>query len=313
MRLRSDIDQQCLSELLYQYLNVEEDFIRTLFTHGETQLGRVFVQEPALPAGSGVQVFDYERATQVIASARHIGIGLCYCRHKMQHLGCACAAPLEICMSFGAAARSLTRHGIARRADKQECLELLHRAYENNLVQFGENVRESVAFICNCCPCCCEAMIAARRFALLHPVHTTNFMPAIAQSDCVGCGKCLKVCPAGALELAGGDGTRKARLNEEICLGCGVCVRACAKKAIALLPRAQRVITPVDTAHRVVLMAIERGKLQHLVFDNQAHRNHRAMAAILGVILRLPPVKQIMASRQMKSRYLDRLLSGRRG
>ena len=67
-------------------------------------------------------------------------------------------------------------------------------------------------------------------------------------------------------------------------------------------------ITPVTTAHRTVLMAIERGKLQNLIFDNQAHWNHRAMAAILGAILKLPPVKQIMASRQMKSIYLERLL-----
>ena len=58
-----------------------------------------------------------------------------------------------------------------------------------------------------------------------------------------------------------------------------------------------------------MVMAIERGKLQNLVFDNQAHLSHRAMAAILGVILRLPPIKQAMASRQMKSRYLARLLA----
>ncbi|RLD10018.1 (Fe-S)-binding protein, partial [candidate division KSB1 bacterium] len=40
MRLRSDIDQKALAELFYQYMNVEEDFIRHLFTDGETQLGR---------------------------------------------------------------------------------------------------------------------------------------------------------------------------------------------------------------------------------------------------------------------------------
>jgi len=33
-----------------------------------------------------------------------------------------------------------------------------------------------------------------------------------------------------------------------------------------------------------------------------------AMAAILGAILRLPPVHQVMASRQMKSRYLEALI-----
>jgi hypothetical protein len=52
-------------------------------------------------------------------------------------------------------------------------------------------------------------------------------------------------------------------------------------------------------------MAIERGKLQNLIADHQALASHRAMAAILGVILKLPPVKQALASRQLQSRYLE--------
>ena len=103
----------------------------------------------------------------------------------------------------------------------------------------------------------------------------------------------------------------KARLDASLCLGCGVCARACTKGSLALEARTGRVLTPVTTAHRAVLMAIERGKLQNLIFDNRAHWNHRAMAAILGVILKLPPVKQVMASKQMKSIYLDRLLADR--
>jgi hypothetical protein len=87
-------------------------------------------------------------------------------------------------------------------------------------------------------------------------------------------------------------------------------VRACKDKALSLASRPQRIITPVNSTHRAVVMAIERGKLQNLIFDNQAYASHRAMAAVLGVILKLPPVKQVMASKQMKSRYLAKLLSG---
>jgi hypothetical protein len=54
-------------------------------------------------------------------------------------------------------------------------------------------------------------------------------------------------------------------------------------------------------------MAIERGTLQHLIFDNQVLFSHRALAAVLGVILKLPPIKQALASRQIKSRYLETL------
>ena len=68
-------------------------------------------------------------------------------------------------------------------------------------------------------------------------------------------------------------------------------------------------ITPVNSTHRFVLQAIEKGTLQNLVFDNQAFANHRAMAAVFGVILNLPPLKQALASKQFKSVYLDKLLS----
>jgi hypothetical protein len=64
----------------------------------------------------------------------------------------------------------------------------------------------------------------------------------------------------------------------------------------------------VDTLHRTVLMALERGRLQDCIFDNRALLSHRAMAAILGVILRLPPTKQVLATEQLRSRYLVRLL-----
>ena len=55
-------------------------------------------------------------------------------------------------------------------------------------------------------------------------------------------------------------------------------------------------------------MAIERGTLPHLLFDNRAHWNHRVMAAVLGVILKLPPIPRALASRQLKSRYLEYLI-----
>jgi len=101
---------------------------------------------------------------------------------------------------------------------------------------------------------------------------------------------------------------RIARLREEICLGCGICASACLKKNITLKARSRRVITPLNSVHMSVVMAIERGKLQNLIFDNQDLFSHRAMAAILGVILKLPPVKQAMANRQVKSRYLEALI-----
>jgi len=314
MRLRGDIDQKVLGELFYQYMNVEEEFIRNLFVRGETQLGRVFVHEPVLSNENALYVLDYERASEVIRTATHRGVGVCYCRHKMMHMGQACDAPMEICMTFNGPADSLTRHGYARAVDVSEGLDLLQQAYEQNLVQFGENVREGVNFICNCCGCCCEAMIAARKFGMLNPVHTTNFLPVIDESTCNGCGKCVNACPVEAMTLVSTNDPhhpkmKKAKVDEDVCLGCGVCVRTCGHESMSLRSRPQRVITPLNSVHRTVMMAIERGDLQNLLFDNRVLWNHRALAAVFGVILKLPPLKQALASQQVKSRYIEYLIT----
>ena len=332
MRTRGDIDQKYLSELFYQYINVEEDFIKDLFLGMDTKLGRVFVNESVLMTEKTNHILDYERATHIIEEADFFGVGTCFCRHKNYHLGIPCklGAPMETCLTFGNVARSLAEHGgYTRPIDKSEAKEILAMSYSYNLVQMGENVRENPAFMCNCCGCCCEALEAVRRFSPMQPIATTNYLPRINRDDCVSCGKCEKVCPilaismsenGPAIDTAGSAGTagtagaaaagkKHPAIDETICLGCGVCARNCPKKAITLQRRPIEVITPVNSTHRFVLQAIEKGTLQNLVFDNQAFANHRAMAAVFGTILKLPPLKQALASKQFKSVYLDHLLA----
>ena len=314
MRIRGDIDQKALAELFYQYLNVEEDFVREIFTRGETQLGRVFVNEEALPEDDALEVMDWERASEVARSASDVGVGVCYCRHKMSHVGKACNAPMENCLTFGTTASSLIRHGFAKRIEPSEALDLIGQARARGLVQFGENVRKRPSFICNCCGCCCEALVAQRRFGFLKPVHTTGFLPAVDRERCNGCGKCVTACPVEAMGLVSANDPkapkrRTVRLAEKACLGCGVCVPTCRPGALRLVRRETRVIPPLSTTHRTVVMAIERGQLADLLFDDRTLASHRILGAVLGAVLKLPPVGRALAREQVKSRYLEALLA----
>lgn len=313
MRTRGDIDQSLLSELFHQYISVEEDFVKSLFVGGNTQFGRIFVNEDALTEDNNLYVLDYERSSEVIQTSKTMAVSMCYCRHVQEHRGQACDAPMDICMTFGDVAESLIRHGYAREIDTHEGMDLLQQGYDHNLVQFGENAQNEVSFLCHCCGCCCEALQTARRFGLMNPVHTTNFIPSINSETCTGCNKCAQVCPVEAIGMVSANDPHKpkrtlAKLDERICLGCAVCVRVCHNNSILMKPRDKRVITPVNSVHKYVLMAIERGKLQNLIFDNKAHLSHRAMAAVFGAILKLEPVKRALASEQIGSRYLGKLI-----
>lgn len=335
MRMRDDIDQHELGQLLHTYMNVEEDFVKALFFGIETKMVRTFVNEPALDEGHGhshdegehghshgevgkgrdsidkdaLEIMDYERASHVIKTATHIGISTCYCRHKMEHVGQNCDAPMDICMTFGNTADSLIRANFARRVDVDECMSLLQVAYDNNLVQIGENVENQVAFICNCCGCCCEALLAAKKFGTAHTIATTSFLPVVAASLCKKCGKCIKVCPLDALGAKENAAGRIPELDEDMCLGCGVCVRNCSFGALKLEQKPQRLMTPKNTVHRVVLTAIDKGMLANLIFDNQDLASHRVLASIVNAILSLPPAKQLLANEQIRSKYILRMLN----
>ncbi|MDR3086654.1 MAG: ferredoxin III, nif-specific [Azoarcus sp.] len=72
---------------------------------------------------------------------------------------------------------------------------------------------------------------------------TPEFVTSINQDDCIGCGRCFKVCPRDVLDLIekitddsddDGDGDGDTSVmnlkNANDCIGCGACNRVCPKK-----------------------------------------------------------------------------------
>ena len=301
MRTDGKFNRKVLSELFYKYINEEEEFIFEALEQ-KTSIARTFIHEYTIPEESKSEVLDYERASKVIETATCITVGTCYCRHKMEHVGKACDMPQDVCLTFNTAAKSLSKHGVAKEISKEEAKKILDKCVDLGLVQVGDNVEEGVAWICNCCGCCCEALLAYKKIGYTSRLNS-NFYAEIDQEKCVKCGLCVKKCPVDAIE----EKDDKIVVNKEVCIGCGVCVRACPQKFITMHDRGDKAFVPKNGFERCVINAIERGKLQNYVFDNYELWTNEMLRHLLGIILKLSGSKFLIANKQLKSRFLKML------
>ena len=311
MRLEDSIPKKRMAQALEAYCHGDDAFANEVFG-GETVVGRALAQEDML-RDEFPDVLDWEKATAIIDGARSRAVSYCYCRHKAEHLGKRCDAPMEICMSLNAGADFAIRRGFAREIEQAEAHDLLVQARELGLVQIADNVQDRPIYICNCCGCCCGQLLAINELDL-PAVNPSGFAPRIGSSTCKGCSKCSRACPIGAIEMVPVrvEGKRKntllARVDEERCIGCGVCARSCKKQALTLERRAERSDVPANPLDRTLRMCIERGKLPHLLFDEGASRGTRFLNQCVKALQRLPGAQRALASEQLKSRFVRQVL-----
>jgi Pyruvate/2-oxoacid:ferredoxin oxidoreductase delta subunit len=317
MRAKDSVPKKRMAEALRAYTHGDEVFAREALGR-DTVVGRALVHETALSDEPLPDVLDWERATHVVGEARAWAVSLCYCRHKMEHLGTACDAPVDVCLTLNAGAEFITRRGFGRAVERAEALDILTASRERGLVQIADNVQDRPTFVCNCCGCCCEQLQAANRWGL-RAVNGSGFAPRSDAAKCSGCSRCARACPVAAIEMAPSRqaANRKnalaPRVDLEVCIGCGVCATACHKDAMHMSRGGHRRPVPANPVEKAVRQALERNRLAELLFDGGEGFGNRFLRQATKAIISLPPAKQLLATEQVRSRFVKAAMASFKG
>ncbi|MEW5911238.1 MAG: 4Fe-4S binding protein [Thermodesulfobacteriota bacterium] len=187
---------------------------------------RVIPVGVAIPAQTNILNFD--SVAEIINQAEAIAVTPCTCRLSMGK----CDRPLEVCIQVNNAARYTLARGSGRALSKPEALDMLRQCEEAGLIHVTMNRQDRSNFICNCCPCCCQALPVMIEGGI-KVVDPSRFQAVIDAEACSGCGLCHDRCYFGAISYRDGEGT-PSLVDPERCMGCGLCLVTCPEEAITL-------------------------------------------------------------------------------
>ncbi len=280
MKQRQDLPVVELAQLMHEYMYGDPDKkMAREFFGGKTPLTRSLPYEEHIPVSS--QVATYESAREIVKNAGYGAIGMCYCRHKKEHLQESCkknAPTREICISLGTAAKFMVRRGFAEHRTTEQLLAVLDQARELRLTHITDNIRNKPSFICNCCSCCCELLGGVLQ-GFPGGVAKTGYTLHIDDSTCLGCGLCQKACNVEALTAVAADnGKRKKKMTVEAdhCLGCGACIGACPTSSLTLVP-ASRPATPEKRKDLLQQILKEKKRLTPYIVNDVKKKIRKAL------------------------------------
>ena len=180
-----------------------------------------------------MEVFPYEKASDLIESAKAWGVRDCICRVQKQLIGDPCHHPLENCLVFAPVEGYFDNSEVERVLSKEEALQILQEAEDAGLVHTTGNYRDHNSYICNCCTCSCGILRGVAEFNNSAGIAKSDFLAVVDEDLCIACGDCLERCQFDALEIDGA--VCLVDLNN--CVGCGLCMSVCPEGALVLVRR----------------------------------------------------------------------------
>jgi electron transport complex protein RnfB len=207
-------------------------------TRNAPALQRVIPVEEAVPFD--LEIFPYERATELLEGAKSWGVRDCICRVQRRLIGKGCDHPVENCLVFAPVEGAFDHSEVDRAITKEEALQILREAEEAGLVHSTGNFRDRHYYICNCCTCCCGILRGVAEFGIPTAVARSDFRTVVDADACVGCGDCVERCQFGALSVP----DDVCVVEDARCVGCGLCASVCPTDALHLERRPQGEVPP---------------------------------------------------------------------
>lgn len=133
----------------------------------------------------------------------HISCGLCSCRYSTAVMGIGCGDdPDNWCIQVGDMADYAVETKRAHYITHEEAIEILKKAEENGFVHQITNIdgSEKIFDICNCDVKICHALRTSQLFNTPN-LSRSAYTSKVTKDKCVACGRCVEVCPVGAVKL----------------------------------------------------------------------------------------------------------------
>jgi len=201
-------------------------------------LHRVIPVEESVPFE--LEIFPYERASQLLESARSWGVRDCICRIQQRLVGEGCDHPVENCLVFAPIEGAFDHSDVNRAITKEEALQILAEAEASGLVHSTGNYQGPHYYVCNCCTCCCGILRGVAEFGVPTAVARADFQAVVDADLCAGCADCVERCQFDALAVP----EDTAEVDTGRCVGCGLCATVCPTGALHLERRPAGEVPP---------------------------------------------------------------------